>query len=77
MLGVGLTDVVVAVLDHKGHALAVEVVRLAGGLDHLIPDLADVAEQLAIAEAAARERVDDDGGLGVVLGDRLEDGEPR
>lgn len=72
-----LTDVVVAVLHHVGHTLAVEVVGRAGGLQQLVPGLAYVAEQLAIAEAPARQRVDGDGGCWVVPDNSLEDGEPR
>lgn len=67
-----LTNVVVAVLDHKCNALAIEV-GLAGGFDQAVSSPPDVAQELAILEAAPRERVDDSSRHGLLLSDGLKD----
>lgn len=72
----GRTDMIVAVLDDKGHALAVEA-RAATGLAQAVAGAGDVAEELAVGEAAARRRVHHGRGPRVVARNGLEDGQPR
>ena len=68
------TYIVVSVLDKERDALALCALPARVALQ-LVLGRGDIVHQLAVCEAAARQRMDDGGALGVVLLDGLEDGQ--